>query len=214
MSQALQLDHSALRRKRKPGIRLLLIINNLREKHFGHRRHAAAGHLFRVTHQLIEMNLRRRDKCADPSPPFHHAFALQRSQRVPRRHQAHRMNLCQVALRRDSIPGAQVPGLDSLPEAALNSLVRRQPVASTLTFSRHSRSRNLESAYNESPLSRSLEIVKKDGNSAQPVSFVGFPYPYPRTLCPFLPIAPVAERLPRSARQGACLAAPDRSAVI
>src|SRR5580693_6769398 len=71
------------------------------------------------------------------------------------------MNLCQVALRRDSIPGTQVPGLDSLPEAALNSLVRRQPVTSTLTFSRHSRSRNLESAYNESPLSGSLEIVKK-----------------------------------------------------
>src|ERR1700676_1392326 len=156
MAQTLQLDNAALRRKRKPRISLLLVINNLCEQNFRNRRQAPAGHLFRVTHQLVEVNLRRRNKRANSPPPLYDAFPLQRGQRVPRRHQTHLMNLRKVALRRHCVPRAQVPGLDPLSETALDSLVRWQPITSTLTFRTHSRSRNLQTAYNESVRSRSL----------------------------------------------------------
>jgi hypothetical protein len=213
MSQSLQLDHSALRRKRKSRIRFLLIIDNLREQHFRNRRHAAASHLFRITHQLVEMNFRRRDKRADPSPPLHHTFALQGSQCMSRRHQTHGMNLRQVALRGDSVPCAQIAGLDPLPESTLNSLVRWQPVTSTLTFSRHSRSRNLKTAYNESLLSRSHELVQR----RKPCSTLVLRWISEPQSCEALPVsAPgaVPERLPGSAPQGACLAAADHPSVI
>src|SRR5580658_9596213 len=113
------------------------------------------------------------------------------------------MDFRQVALRRHGIPGAQVSGLDPLSETALNPLVRRQSITSTLCFRRHSRSRNLETAYNESTLPRSHWIVKKSGNPAQPLCFVGFPSSHPVSLCPLPPAARALKRLPSSARRGA-----------
>src|SRR4029077_19579420 len=76
VSQSLELYHAALRRKRKPRVRLLLVINNLREQHFRNRRHAPAGHLFRIAHQFVEMNFRRRDKRADPPSPLHDSLTI------------------------------------------------------------------------------------------------------------------------------------------
>src|SRR5229473_3224413 len=56
-------------------------------------------------------------------------FAFEGSKSVARGHEADLMDFGEVPLGGDGVPGMQMPGIDTLANGALNSLVGRQAVA-------------------------------------------------------------------------------------
>src|SRR5438270_10820655 len=82
------------------------------------------------------MNSRWRDEGARPAPPLHHPLAFEIGQSVPRRHQAHTVNLGQFALRINRVSRLQLPGFYALQDSPLDSLVSRDPVSSVASHGR------------------------------------------------------------------------------
>ena len=129
VAQAFELDHAARRREGKPRRGFGLAIKDLGEKDPGGGGQAAAGHLFRIAHQLIEMDFRSGDECADSAAALDDPFALERGERVASGHQADLVNLREVALGSDGVPRLQLPRINALADRALDPLVRRHTVA-------------------------------------------------------------------------------------
>src|SRR5260370_34351052 len=129
MTHALEFDDAARGGKREPSRRFVFILQHFREEHLGSGGEAAAGHLLRIAHQLIEVNFGRGDKSADSAAALDNAFAFARGKSMARGHQADLMDLCKIALRRNRVTGMQLSGIDAPANGALNPLVGRQAVA-------------------------------------------------------------------------------------
>ena len=78
------------------------------------------------------MDLGRRHESSGAAPPFHDAFALQRSQGVTGGHQAYLMDPGQLSFRIHHIARLQLPGLDAFPDYTADSFVSRGPVSAVL----------------------------------------------------------------------------------
>src|SRR5215470_2729526 len=99
MPHALNLNHAAARRQVESGCNLFFVFNDLRSNDLGIRSEAAARHLLRIAHQLVEMNARRSYKSSGATPAFNDAFPLEPRQGMTRRHQTHPMNPGEFSLR-------------------------------------------------------------------------------------------------------------------
>src|SRR6266481_2766781 len=86
MPKAFQLDDSGIGRKGQAGCDFLLVMDNFREQDFGTSSETAAGHLFGVAHQLVEVNLGSCYERADAPAALYDTLALQGSQRMARGH--------------------------------------------------------------------------------------------------------------------------------
>ena len=78
------------------------------------------------------MNFWRRHESARATAPLNHAFLLETSQRMPRRHQAHVVDLRQLSLRIDRVPGFQLSGFNAFQDCALYSPISWGPVSAVL----------------------------------------------------------------------------------
>ena len=129
VTQALEYDDVAGGWEREPRGGFVFTVEHFGEEHFGAGGKAAAGHLLRITHQFVEVNLWGRDKGSNAAAALNDSFAFQRGQSVTRGHQADLMNFGQVALGGDRVAGMQLSCVDALADGALNSLVGGQAVA-------------------------------------------------------------------------------------
>src|SRR5882762_1273809 len=135
MAQAFEFYDPRIGREGQTGGDLLLVVNNFREQDLGSGSQTATGHLLRVAHQLIEVNLGGCDEGADASTTFHDPFTFQRGQGVAGGHQADLMNFGEISFRRNRVPGAQLAGFNALANHALNALRIRHAVSTLLTDS-------------------------------------------------------------------------------
>ena len=92
-------NHSARSRQVQPSRNLVFVGDNLGSNDLRTRSQAPARHLLGVTHQLIEMNSRGRNKCTGAPAPLHYPFALKTGQSMPGRHEADLVDLRQFSLR-------------------------------------------------------------------------------------------------------------------
>src|SRR5690349_25161583 len=74
------------------------------------------------------MDFRRGNKRSDAATTLDQSFPFEGGQRVARSHQADLMHLCEVTYGIDGIARTQMAGFNTLPDTALNSLVRGQAV--------------------------------------------------------------------------------------
>src|SRR5580704_13539438 len=124
MTQSFELDDTARGRERKPRRCFILIVDYPRKEHLGARGEPAVRHLFGITHQLVEVDFWCGNKCSDAAAALNDSFPFKGGERVTRGHQAHLMNLGEVAFRGDSITGMQLAGFDALANSTLDSLIR------------------------------------------------------------------------------------------
>jgi len=82
------LDHSAGCGQVETSGNFLLVFDDLGHQHAGTRRQSAAGHMFRVAHELVEVNFGCSYEGASAAPSFDNAFALEPRERVAGSHQA------------------------------------------------------------------------------------------------------------------------------
>src|SRR5216684_7195631 len=75
------------------------------------------------------MNFGGGNEGSDAPAALDNPFAFEGSESVAGGHEADLMNLGEVALGGNGVPGMQMPGIDTLANGALNSLVGRQAVA-------------------------------------------------------------------------------------
>src|SRR6266404_2591778 len=133
MAQAFEFYDPRISREGQAGGDLLLVVNNFREQDLGSGSQTAAGHLLRVAHQLVEVNLGGCDKRADAPAAFHDPFAFQSGQGMPGGHQTDLVDLGEVSFRRDRVSGAQLARFNALANHALNALISRHAVSTLLT---------------------------------------------------------------------------------
>src|SRR5712691_8254890 len=129
MAKALEFDDLAGGWKREPSGGFIFIVEHLGEEHPGAGGEAAAGHLFGVAHQLIEMNFWGGDKRSNAAAALDDTFAFERGQSVARGHKTDLVDFGEVALGGYGVTGTQVSGVNALANGALNSLVGGQAVA-------------------------------------------------------------------------------------
>jgi len=123
VAETLELDDAAGGRKGKTRGGFGLGVDELGEKNFGAGGEAAAGHLLGVAHQFIEMNFGRGDESADTAAALDEAFAFEGGEGVAGGHQADLMELGEVALGGDRVPGLEVAGVDAFADGVLDALV-------------------------------------------------------------------------------------------
>jgi hypothetical protein len=85
--------------------------------------------VFRVAHQLVEVNLRRSHKSSGAPTAFDNAFPLESGKGMTGRHQAHLVRLGQFALGRNRVPGLQFSRINPLADGVLNALVSGRSIA-------------------------------------------------------------------------------------
>src|ERR1700722_20157462 len=126
--QAFELNQRLCSGQRESRSNFLLRMRDAEREHFRSNSHASAGHLLCVTHQFVEMDLRRSDEGPGTAAAHDHTLALQSGERMPGRHQADAMNLRQLALRVHEVAWPQESALQPLHNRALDLFVRGQPV--------------------------------------------------------------------------------------
>src|SRR6267143_5642886 len=128
VAQALDLNDVGGGRKRESRGRFGSIVEHFREEDLGSGGEAAAGHLFGVAHQFIEVNFWCGDKSSDAAAALDDSFAFERGESVARGHEADLMKLGEVALGGHRVTGSQLAGFDALADPALDSLVCGQAI--------------------------------------------------------------------------------------
>src|SRR2546426_11342989 len=80
MAQAFELDDTAPRGQGEVRCGFVFVRDDFRAQHFGACGQAATGHLLRIAHQFVEVDLWSRNECADALAALDDAFALERSE--------------------------------------------------------------------------------------------------------------------------------------
>src|ERR1700751_6321939 len=111
------------RRKPQASGDLKLMVDNFCGENTRPSCQPTASHVLGVTHQFVEVDFRRGDKCAGTATALDDALALEACERMACGHQADAMNPGEFTFRIDGSADLQLSAFDSLTDDGLNFLI-------------------------------------------------------------------------------------------